>query len=114
MSFALDGVDYEIDLSAAHADALREILGEYVAKAHKTPARTRRGRKAAGRPNANVTAEIRRLASESARKVTESQEADDPPDTPAPTSSERMPVNDRNGTSEPLHTLVIPFQEAGL
>jgi hypothetical protein len=114
VSFALDGVDYEIDLSTAHADALREILAGYVAKAHKTPTSTRRGRKPPAKPDVNVTAEIRRLASESARKVSEVQEADDPPEATPPPSPERKPANDRNGTSGPLRTLVIPFQEAGL
>ena len=39
--FALDGKDYEIDLSAAHASALREALAVYVA--HGRPV-SRKGR----------------------------------------------------------------------
>ena len=33
--FGLDGTDYEIDLSTAHADELRNVLGQYVAHARK-------------------------------------------------------------------------------
>lgn len=114
VSFALDGVDYEIDLSTAHASALREILGQYVANAHKTPVRTRRTRKAAVvKPNAGMTAEIRRLASESARKVSEAQDA--AADVPEPASTTPAPertVDRQDG--EPVHALIIPFQEAGL
>jgi nucleoid-associated protein Lsr2 len=116
VSFALDGVDYEIDLSTAHATVLREILGEYVAKAHKTPARPRRNRKVAppARPNAGMTAEIRRLASESARKVSEAQQVAEPPEPlPAATVNAGPRAERRDGT-EPVHALVIPFQEAGL
>ncbi|HKN96175.1 MAG TPA: Lsr2 family protein [Pseudonocardiaceae bacterium] len=113
VSFALDGVDYEIDLSTAHAAALREILGEFVAKAHKTPARTRRARRSSARQGASMTAEIRRLASESARKVTEAQRAAAEPGPPAPLSGP-PPAEQRRDTAEPVHALIIPFQEAGL
>src|ERR1700724_546047 len=47
--FGLDGTDYEIDLSAAHSDGLRKVLGQYLAHARraggtaKSPARIRRG-----------------------------------------------------------------------
>jgi hypothetical protein len=112
VSFALDGVDYEIDLSTAHADVLRRILGEYVAKAHKMPARTRRARGAAAtRPNAGMTAEIRRLASESARKVNEAQQAAGEPE---PTLRPVTSITDRRDSGEPPRALVIPFQQAGL
>jgi nucleoid-associated protein Lsr2 len=112
VSFALDGVDYEIDLSTANATALRDILGEYVAKAHKAPPRTRRGRKAAAvKPNASMTAEIRRLASESARKVSEAQQA--PADVPEPAPAPAR-TGARQDLGEPVRALVIPFQEAGL
>jgi nucleoid-associated protein Lsr2 len=49
--FGLDGTDYEIDLSTAHADELRSALGQYVAHARKaggTARRAARGRRAAG------------------------------------------------------------------
>ena len=47
--FGLDGTEYEIDLSAAHSDELRQSLGQYLAHARRTggtarnAARTRRG-----------------------------------------------------------------------
>jgi hypothetical protein len=37
VSFALDGKDYEIDLSDANAEKLREALRPFVAAARKTP-----------------------------------------------------------------------------
>ena len=43
VGFGIDGPVYEIDLSATHADALRDALGDYVAKAR------RRGRAPRGR-----------------------------------------------------------------
>ena len=47
--FGLDGTEYEIDLSAAHSEELRQALGLYLAHARRTggtarsAARTRRG-----------------------------------------------------------------------
>ncbi len=39
--FGLDGADYEIDLNAEHAGALRQLLAQYVsaARQNKTPAK---------------------------------------------------------------------------
>jgi Lsr2 protein len=52
VSFGLDRVDYEIDLSAEHAEALRGALAPYVAAARRTggrrPTRTASGRPASG------------------------------------------------------------------
>ena len=46
MSFALDGVSYEIDLSAKNAATMRDVLANYVANARRS------GRSAAAvRPN---------------------------------------------------------------
>lgn len=36
VSFSLDGKDYEIDLTQAHSDQLRSILGPYMAAARKS------------------------------------------------------------------------------
>jgi len=47
--FGLDGTEYEIDLSTAHSDELRQALGHYLAHARRaggtarSAARTRRG-----------------------------------------------------------------------
>ena len=51
--FGLDGAEYEIDLSAGHADALRRALAPYVSAARRAPGGTGRrpgqgGRRAAG------------------------------------------------------------------
>jgi hypothetical protein len=48
VSFALDGKDYEIDLSAKNAGKLRDAIAPYVAHARKAAGRGRRGRGAAG------------------------------------------------------------------
>jgi nucleoid-associated protein Lsr2 len=49
VSFALDGVDYEIDLSDQHAAELRDALSLYVGHARRTGGRRRSGgRRAAG------------------------------------------------------------------
>lgn len=48
--FALDGAEYEIDLSSKHSDELRTALGKYVSHARKVGGGTaRRAGRAAGR-----------------------------------------------------------------
>jgi hypothetical protein len=62
--FALDGVEYEIDLSTEHADELHTALGKYVGHARKaggTSRRAARGRRAA---SAVDTTAVRRWARE--------------------------------------------------
>ena len=61
--FGLDGTEYEIDLSARHAEELRKVMADYVAhgrKAGGTTRRTPRGR----RSNAEAvdTARVREWA----------------------------------------------------
>jgi nucleoid-associated protein Lsr2 len=51
--FALDGTDYEIDLSAEHAQALRDALARYVAAARRAGGGARRS--AGGRRRASVS-----------------------------------------------------------
>jgi hypothetical protein len=51
--FGLDGAEYEIDLSAEHAEALRNALAPYVSAARRAPGAAARrpgqsGRRAAG------------------------------------------------------------------
>ena len=45
VSFALDGVDYEIDLSDKHAGELRNALSLYVGHARRTGGRRKSGRR---------------------------------------------------------------------
>jgi hypothetical protein len=68
--FALDGAEYEIDLSAKHSEELRSALGKYVSHARKVGgSATRRAGRAAGRGgraggSALNTTEIRNWARE--------------------------------------------------
>ncbi len=43
VTFALDGVEYEIDLSEGNADKLREALSLYIGHARRTGGRRRSG-----------------------------------------------------------------------
>ena len=128
--FALDGVEYEIDLSVTHAAKLRDMLAVYIGHAHRPASRARRavaeesraknGRngKAAVPSSADLTAEIRRLASESAQKVSQAARVvvvtddDDDDDVVVPL----LPVANTAGqtTVGPVPALIIPFMEAGL
>ena len=62
--FGLDGTDYEIDLSAEHAQALRDALERYVDAARRAGGGARRpGRSAAKAPAAALnTTEVREWA----------------------------------------------------
>ncbi|MEU5852380.1 histone-like nucleoid-structuring protein Lsr2 [Saccharopolyspora shandongensis] len=55
VEFALDGVNYAIDLSAENAAKLRDSLASFVANAQKTGGRKRTAAKA-GKPAATPTA----------------------------------------------------------
>jgi hypothetical protein len=50
VGFALDGVDYEIDLSEEHARELREALSLYVGHARRTGGRRRSGGRRSSAP----------------------------------------------------------------
>lgn len=50
VSFGLDGVEYEIDLSSTNAQELRESLAVWTAHARKTGGRRRRVAVSSGRP----------------------------------------------------------------
>ncbi|NAZ80769.1 Lsr2 family protein [Kineococcus sp. R8] len=52
LSFSLDGVNYEIDLSSEHATALREAFATWVGHARRVGARTGGRRAAAKAPRA--------------------------------------------------------------
>lgn len=149
VGFALDGVEYEIDLSSANAARLREMLADYIAHGHKVSGRSRSmtrssagagvtastsadviGGRSSGRrkgkprsSNADMTAEIRRLASESARKVSAAHQAaaaqaeDDEADlfsVEPEALAERQSQGQPGEQVGPMPALIIPFQEAGL
>jgi hypothetical protein len=62
--FGLDGAEYEIDLNAAHAEALREALAPYVSAARRAGGGTRRPARAVRRAPATGlnTTEVREWA----------------------------------------------------
>ena len=66
--FALDGAEYEIDLSARHSEELRSALGKYVSHARKVGGAARRpvrpGRGAKSANGALNTTEVRNWARE--------------------------------------------------
>ncbi|GHC68973.1 Lsr2 family protein [Streptomyces cinnamoneus] len=73
VTFALDGKSYEIDLTTANADKLREALADYVKSARRTGGRAtggrgkaRAGAAVAGSPD---TAKIRAWAKENGYNV---------------------------------------------
>ncbi|MEU7133187.1 Lsr2 family protein [Streptomyces sp. NPDC046261] len=73
VTFALDGKSYEIDLTTANADKLREALADYVKSARRTGGRATAGRgkaragaAAGGSPD---TAKIRAWAKENGYNV---------------------------------------------
>jgi hypothetical protein len=59
VSFAIDGAEYEIDLSEKNASGLRDALAPWLAHARKTGGRRKRGAKPA---EASSTSEIRAWA----------------------------------------------------
>jgi len=54
--FGLDGAEYEIDLNAVHAAALREALAKYVGPARKVGGAARRTSRGPRRPRQDTTA----------------------------------------------------------
>jgi Lsr2 len=66
VSFALDGAEYEIDLSSKNANGLREALAPWMAHARKIGGRRKRGTKAAGSAS---TSDIRAWALANGRTV---------------------------------------------
>lgn len=60
VSFALDGTEYEIDLSTKNATGLREAISPWLGHARKTGGRRKRG--AAKAPSSSSTSDIRAWA----------------------------------------------------
>jgi hypothetical protein len=62
--FALDGAEYEIDLNARHAEALREALAKYVDAARRSTGTARRSARGGRRATAGGvnTTEVREWA----------------------------------------------------
>jgi hypothetical protein len=74
VGFALDGVDYEIDLSDKHASDLRDALSLYVGHARRTGGRRKGGRRSAASSSTSgdaSAADIRAWARENGWDVPE-------------------------------------------
>lgn len=67
VSFVLDGVEYEIDLSEENADKLREAVSEFVAAARRTGGRAKRGSGQKRSTSANLPREQNQAIREWAR-----------------------------------------------
>ena len=69
VSFALDGVAYEIDLTAENAEKLREELSGWVGKARRVGGRRTRGTASGSRASSNDSSRIREWAREAGYEV---------------------------------------------
>lgn len=71
VSFALDGAEYEIDLSEKNAAELRDALAPWLAHARKTGGRRKRGGTAGSKPaeEGSSTSDIRAWAQENGHEV---------------------------------------------
>lgn len=71
VTFGLDGINYEIDLSAEHAAALRESLAVYIAAGRRVGGRVVRGRSPVTPKSKSDVGEIRAWARENGYDVHE-------------------------------------------
>ena len=71
VTFALDGVTYEIDLNAKNASEMRDALAPWVGVARRSGGRKTTGRKGAGRSNPSETRRIRAWAKENGYQVSD-------------------------------------------
>lgn len=71
VTFSLDGVSYEIDLSTKNAAKMRDTLAPYVGSARKVAGRRRRGSGSGRRAGGTDTAAIREWARSSGYDVSE-------------------------------------------
>ncbi|QNE45468.1 Lsr2 family protein (plasmid) [Frigoribacterium sp. NBH87] len=71
VTFALEGVSYEIDLSQAHVNALTEALAPYVAAGRKTGGRRKTGRASSGKSDPEELQKIRDWAKKNGHTVSD-------------------------------------------
>jgi hypothetical protein len=71
VTFGLDGVGYEVDLSAANADRLRDLLAPYVAGARRIGGGRRSGAPRARSASSGDSAAIRTWAKANGHPVSE-------------------------------------------
>lgn len=68
VEFAVDGRTYEIDLSAANAGRLREILAPYVSAARRVGGRRAAAASGSGSPSSNGSSASERAANRAVRE----------------------------------------------
>ncbi|KHL19285.1 Lsr2 protein [Mumia flava] len=73
ISFALDGVSYEIDLSTKNAQKMRDALAPYIAEARRVGGRRRSGSSRRGKASAGAgsAADVRAWARENGYEVSD-------------------------------------------
>jgi hypothetical protein len=71
VSFSLDGVAYELDLSKKNAAKLRDTFAPYVASARRVSKRGGRGRGRSGGARGTDTASVRQWARDQGLKVSD-------------------------------------------
>ncbi|WP_448074021.1 histone-like nucleoid-structuring protein Lsr2 [Georgenia yuyongxinii] len=71
VTFALDGINYEIDLSEKHATALRESFAEWVGHARRSGGRKVTARRSTGRSDAADAGKVREWARQQGFEVSE-------------------------------------------
>jgi hypothetical protein len=74
VTFAFEGIEYEVDLSQSNAKKLKKALGPYISAARKTGGRRSSGRRssaASGRASRSDTAAIREWARSQGLQVSE-------------------------------------------
>jgi hypothetical protein len=71
LSFSLDGISYEMDLSTENAANMREALAPYVGSARRVGGRARSGRRGGATATRNSSAEIRRWGRSNGFEVSE-------------------------------------------
>jgi hypothetical protein len=69
--FALDGTEYEIDLSVKHSEELRDSLKNFIAHARKVGGPARRGGRSLRKPSAIDTVAVRTWARENGFDIKE-------------------------------------------
>ena len=69
ISYGLDGVDYEIDLTSAEAEKFRGLLSDHLAVSRRVGGRRQRGTSSAATQNGPSAAEIRAWAKENGYDV---------------------------------------------
>jgi hypothetical protein len=99
VTFALDGVTYEIDLSQHHARALRSVLAKYIERARTPDAVARRSQqqereeRRTRQANRKLTEQIRGAAQRSRERLSKQAEQEQvPADADADNESQEQPV----------------------